>query len=605
MLLLENGEVVTDEEDSYKGVPSLGEKDADSSEEIPTNEQLDLVVQKVLTAQVKEENGQQRENIFYTRCHIKGKEDKVLYDVVPMQATHVLLGRPWQYDERTSHDGFTNKYTFMHDNRKVTLVPLTPKQVHEDQVRLQQEHEEQRKLKGAEKSEGKLALNGSALEKRTERKQSMLAKARDVKKALLSYQHLLMIEFEDMFPEEIPDGLPPIRGIEHQINLIPGSPLPNKAPYRMSPEETKELQRQVDELLKKGWVHESLSPCAVPIILASKKDGSSRMCVDCRAINSITVKYRHHIPRLDDMLDELNGAYKTGKINVVADALSRRYSLLTLLNTKLLGFETIKELYAKDPDFSECYAQCLQSRLDHFFMHEGTLLLAKDEKRCGTCVVGRCIVCHKAKSKTQPFGLYTPLPVPTTPWIDISMNFVLELPRSRKGHYSIFVVVDRFPKMAHFIACHKTDDASYIADLFFRGIVRLHGMPRTIVSDRDVKFLSYFWKTLWGKLGTKLLFSTSSHPQTDSQTEVVNRTLSTLLRAIIKKNIKSWEECLPHVEFAYNRTVHSATRFSPFEVVYGFNPLTSLDLSPSPLSECVNLDEKKRADFVKALHEKV
>ncbi|XP_071902671.1 uncharacterized protein [Coffea arabica] len=564
MLLLENGEVVTDEEDSYKGVPSLGEKDADSSEEIPTNEQLDLVVQKVLTAQVKEENGQQRENICYTRCHIKGKlndsgdvrvtkqveilfrigryEDKVLYDVVPMQATHVLLGRPWQYDERTSHDGFTNKYTFMHDNRKVALVPLTPKQVHEDQVRLQQEHGEQRKLKGAEKSEGKLALNDSALEKRTERKQSMLAKARDVKKALLSYQHLLMIEFEDMFPEEIPDGLPPIRGIEHQINLIPGSPLPNKAPYRMSPKETKELQRQVDELLKKGWVHESLSPCAVLIILAPKKDGSSRMCVDCRAINSITVKYRHPIPRLDDMLDELNGA-------------------------------------------------------EHFYWPK----MRRDVER----VVGRCIVYHKAKSKTQPFGLYTPLPVPTTPWIDISMNFVLGLPRSRKGHDSIFVVVDRFPKMAHFIACHKTDDASYIADLFFRGIVRLHGMPRTIVSDRDVKFLSYFWKTLWGKLGTKLLFSTSSHPQTDSQTEVVNRTLSTLLRAIIKKNIKPWEECLPHVEFAYNRTVHSATRFSPFEVVYGFNPLTSLDLSPLPLSECVNLDEKKKADFVKALHEKV
>ena len=125
----------------------------------------------------------------------------------------------------------------------------------------------------------------------------------------------LLQEFEDMFPEEIPDGLPPIRGIEHQINLIPGSPLPNKAPYRMSPEETKELQRQVDELLKKGWVHESLSPCAVLIILASKKDGSSRMCVDCRAINSITVKYRHPIPRLDDMLDELNGAVIFMKID--------------------------------------------------------------------------------------------------------------------------------------------------------------------------------------------------------------------------------------------------------------------------------------------------
>jgi hypothetical protein len=140
-------------------------------------------------------------------------------------------------------------------------------------------------------------------------------------------------------------------------------------------------------------------------------------------------------------------------------------------------------------------------------------------------------------------------------------------------------------------------------DKFFR-LVRLHGMPRTIVSDRDAKFLSYFWKTLWCKLGTKLLFSTTCHPQTDGQTEIVNRTLSTLLRAIIRKNIKAWEECLPHVEFAYNRAVHCATKFSPFEIVYGFNPLTPLNLSPLPLTEHVNLDGKKKADFVKQIHEK-
>jgi len=125
--------------------------------------------------------------------------------------------------------------------------------------------------------------------------------------------------------------------------------------------------------------------------------------------------------------------------------------------------------------------------------------------------------------------------------------------------------------MTHFIPYHKVDNASNIARLFFRDVVKLHGIPRTIVSDRDTKFLSHFWKTLWSRLGTKLNFSTSCHPQTDGQTEVVNRSLSTMLRAILKGNHKSWDECLPHIEFAYNRVVHRNTKISPFEGVYGFN----------------------------------
>ena len=186
-------------------------------------------------------------------------------------------------------------------------------------------------------------------------------------------------------------------------------------------------------------------------------------------------------------------------------------------------------------------AKTLDVLKEHFFWPH----MKHDVER----ICEKCITCKHAKSRALPHGLYNPLPIPSEPWVDIS-------------------------KMAHFIRCHKTDDAINIANLFSKKIVRLYGAPRSIVLNRDAKFLGHFWKTLWGKLGTKLLFSTTCNPQTDGQTEVVNRTLSTLLRAIIQKNLKTWEECLQHVEFAYNRIVHLATNFSPFEIVYGFNPLT-------------------------------
>ncbi|KAG8498980.1 hypothetical protein CXB51_005372 [Gossypium anomalum] len=705
---------------------------------------------------------------------------------------------------------------------------------------------------------------------------SVFARVSDVRKALVMNRTVL--DFQDVFPEEAPSGLPPLRGIEHQIDFVPGAVIPNRPAYRANPKETKKLQRQVNELMEKGYIPESLSPCAVPVLLVPKKDGTWRMCVDCRAVNKITIKYRHPIPRLDAMLDELSGAkvfskidlksgyhqirmregdewktafktkhglyewlvmpfgltnapstfmrlmnhvlrpfigfvvsadglevdqekikaiqdwprptgvtqvgsfhglasfcrrfvsnfstiaapltsvikknssfiwndeqeesfikikdyltnapllalpdfsktfeiecdasgigigavltqdgrpvayfseklngavlnysvydkeileahqgqhklnrchakwveylesfpyvikYKKGKDNIVADALSRRYTLLSYLDSKILGFSLLKDAYVNDSNFGEIFAACEKGSFENFYRYEGYLF--REGKLCIPCgsvrdllvheahsgglmghfgvnktlatlhehfywprmrkdverVCERCIACKKAKSKVQPHGLYTPLPIPEAPWIDISMDFILELPRTKTGKDSIFVVVDRFSKMSHFIACTKTDDAVHVANLFFKDIVRLHGIPRTIVSDRDTKFLSHFWRSLWGKLGTKLLFSTTCHPKTDGQTEVVNRVLSTLLRAIVQKNLKTWEDCLPYIEFAYNRSVHSATKFSPFEIIYGFNPLTPLDLLPLPTDQFVHADAKKKADFVKDLHSKM
>ena len=116
-----------------------------------------------------------------------------------------------------------------------------------------------------------------------------------------------------MFSDDTPSGLPPLRRIEHQIDFVPGALIPNRPAYRSNPEETKELQRQVDELMEKGYIHEIMSLWAVPVLLVPKNDGTWRMCIDCRSINNITVKYRHLIPRLD----ELHGSCIFSKMGLI------------------------------------------------------------------------------------------------------------------------------------------------------------------------------------------------------------------------------------------------------------------------------------------------
>uniref|UniRef100_A0A2N9IVE3 CCHC-type domain-containing protein n=1 Tax=Fagus sylvatica TaxID=28930 RepID=A0A2N9IVE3_FAGSY len=603
---------------------------------------------------------------------------------------------------------------------------------------------------------------------------------------------------------EIPHGLPPMRDMQHCIDLVPGSVLPNKLAYRLNPKEHEELQRQVEELIEMGLVRESMSPCAVPALLVPKKDGSWRMCIDSRAVNKITIRYRFPIPRLDDLLDQLYGAvifskidlrsgyhqirmrpgdewktafktreglyewmvmpfglsnaptnlnkiiwstfikcfklfenrsyivnlkkchfltdslvflgyvvsaegikmdpskieaiiswpvpkslhdirsfhglasfyrrfirsfssiiapiteclkggkfqwneeaqksfelikkkvteapvlvlpdfsklfevdcdasgvgigavlsqealkylnsqqklnswhaswveflqpysfsikHKSGKLNQVADALSRRHSLLSTMEVQVLGFEVLKELYKNDPDFGNVWESCSKGSFNHFLVQEGFLF--KNNRIVHSSMFftkGNYSgsswrrICQIAKSHSKNTGLYTPLPVPKAPWEDISLDFVLGLPRTQRNKDSIMVVVDRFSKMAHFVPCNKTADASHIADLYFREIVKLHGVPKTITSDRDSKFISHFWRTLWRKLGTTLQFSSSYHPQTDAQ-----------------------------AEFAYNRSPSQTTGHSPFEAVYGLNPIGPLELAPLPYSKQANKHRKPAA----------
>ena len=176
-------------------------------------------------------------------------------------------------------------------------------------------------------------------------------------------------------------------------------------------------------------------------------------------------------------------------------------------------------------------------------------------------------------------GFYT-LPVPKAPWEDVGLDFVLGLSRTRRSKDSIMVVVDRFSKISHFVPCNKYNDASHVANLYFKDIMRLHGITKTMVSNRDSKLFSHFWRTLRRKLGTCLLFSTSYHPQTNGQTEVNNRNLGNLLRSFVGKNLKQWDLFLPQIKFAYNIYEHITIGKSPFEVVYGLQPIGPMDLAP-------------------------
>ncbi|KAI3709992.1 hypothetical protein L2E82_39765 [Cichorium intybus] len=859
--------------------------------------------------------------------------DEVWCDVVTMDACHLLLGRPWQFDRKVTHDGRANSYSFVFEGVKLVLVPNKPT--------------ERSTTTTTNPSLLSMAQFSNEL-KESDVVYVLIGKEVDQPYLVPDSVKALLDEFHDVFPKELPSELPPLRDIQHHIDLEPGAALPHRPHYRMSPREHEELRRQVEELLSKGHIRESMSPVAVPALLTPKKDGTWRMCVDSRAINKITVRYRFPIPRLDDLLDQISGAnmftrldlksgyyqirmrpgdewksafktreglyewlvmpfglsnapstfmrvmnqllrpfigkfvvvyfddiliysgdpdthlqhvrevltvlrhekffaainkcvfmttkvlflgyvisgdglqvddtkveairlwprpksitevrsfhglasfyrrfiphfsgimspitdcmkhttftwtseaekafvlikeklttapilvlpdfsqpfelhtdasktgigavlsqngkpvafysekvsgprlnystyevefyavvqavrywrhylfhrefilytdhdslrhlhrqdkisarharwvsflegftfvvkHKAGISNRVADALSRRTNMLVTMRVEVPGFDSFSELFATDPYFSTIIADVQAGKRTDFLLHNGFLFRGKQlcvpecslrlkiiQELHGEGHVGRdrtvqlvqesyfwpgmrseiekfvqrCRICQMSKGTATNAGLYTPLPVPTKPWVDISMDFVVGLPRTQRGNDSIFVVVDRFSKMAHFIPCKKTTDAVNVAQLFFRDIYRLHGLPTSIVSDRDTRFLSHFWRTLWKMVNTKLNFSSAYHPQTDGQTEVVNRSLGNLLRCLVGDHPKAWDNKLSQAEFAHNHATNRSTGFSPFQVVYSTQPRGPLDLLPFPSTA---KDDGRAVTFVEGL----
>ncbi|GJT87586.1 transposon ty3-I gag-pol polyprotein [Tanacetum coccineum] len=559
----------------------------------------------------------------------KSYKDEVWCEVIPMDAAHILLGHPWQFDRKTKHDGFQNNYSFKKDGVNITLVPF------------------------------------DFLQKQSEGSNLFMKKT--------------------------------------------GSAIPNKPAYRMNPKEFAELQRQVTELLEKGLIQESMSPCVVPALLVPKHRGTFQMCIDSRAVNKITIKYRFPILRLDDLLDQLHRSTIFSNIDLrigyhqirmrPGDEWKTSFKTQDRLYERMAGrftwtseaanaFDILKAKVSEAPvlalpNFDEVFqvecdasrvgiggvlsqnqrsiaffseklndARCKYSTYDkefyaivrsldtwrHYLLtnefvlfsdhealkfinrkhklksrhakfeckfsklngylfkgawlcitlcslreaivfedHAGglaghfgrdkTLALLREQfywpktERDVNNLLERCRTCHIAKTQSSNAGLYTLLSVPVAPWEDVSLDFVLGLPHTQRAKDSVIVVVDRFSKMAHFVPCSKTFDASQVAS--------------------------------------------SHHPQTDGQTEVVNRSLGNLLSSVIGDNAKQWDLILPQAKFVYNRSVNRTTGKSPFEVVYGRNPITPLDLVPVPEVGQFSKKGADQSEQIKELHQSV
>ena len=183
--------------------------------------------------------------------------------------------------------------------------------------------------------------------------------------------------------------------------------------------------------------------------------------------------------------------------------------------------------------------------------------------------VWECEVCQRYTYDVSTYlGFLQPLLIPYRVWSDISLDFIEGLPKLR-GKGVILVVVDRRSKYGHFLTLTYPFTTLTVAQLFLDNIYRLHGVPSNIIFDSDKVFLSQFWQELFKVLGTQLKMSTAYHPQTDGQTEVVNRCLETYLWFMISERLKDWRKWILLAEYWYNTNHHTAINTTPYQVVYG------------------------------------
>ncbi|GJW53001.1 putative reverse transcriptase domain-containing protein, partial [Tanacetum coccineum] len=518
-------------------------------------------------------------------------------------------------------------------------------------------------------------------------------------------------EFPEVFPEDLP-GLPPVRQVEFQIDLIPGAAPVARAPYRLAPSEMQELSNQLQELADRGFIRPSTSPWGAPVLFVKKKDGSFRMCIDYRELNKLTIKNRYPLPRIDDLFDQLQGSSVYSKIDlrsgyhqlrvrgedIPKTAFRTRYGhyefqvmpfgltnapavFMDLMNRVCKPYldkfvivfvddiliysrnkeehanhlRIILELLKKEKLYAK-FSKSLPEGNDNFVVycdasHQGLrAVLMQREKviayasrqlkpneenytthdlELGAVVfalkiwrhylygtkctvftdhkslqhildqkelnmrqrrwlelladydckirylpgkanviadslsqkerikplrdlkklywwpnmkaiiavyIGKCLTCSRVKAECQkPSGLLVQPEIPMWKWKRITMDFVTKLPKTSNGHDTIWVIVYRLTKSAHFIPTREIDSMKTLTRLYIKEIVSRHRVLIFSISDRDIHFASRIWQSLQNALGTQLDMSMAYHPETDGQSERTIQTLEDMLRASLFK----------------------------------------------------------------------
>ncbi|MCH80066.1 hypothetical protein A2U01_0000828 [Trifolium medium] len=320
--------------------------------------------------------------------------------------------------------------------------------------------------------------------------------------------------------------------------------------------------------------------------------------------------------------------YKPGKENSAADALSRQMQYNSITTFQCEFWEGLEEEILQDEKLKIIVQELIHNPISQQgyqlkegrLFHEGRVVIPRNSPRIAwilhefhdTAAGGHSGFLRTYKKiagivqwTLNPGGLLQPLPVPQHIWSDISMDFIGGLPKAQ-GKDTILVVVDRLTKYAHFLPLSHPYNAKEVAEMFIKDIVRLHGFPSSIVSDRDNVFLSTFWSELFKKAGTHLKYGSAYHPQSDGQTEVVNRCVETYLRCLTGRKPKQWPSWLSWSKYWYNTSYHASLKSTPFEALYGRKPpvLVKGDVNASAVEE-VNRLTAERNEMLGELREQL